>query len=54
LSLGAPQVSEAAFDLEKQARAGDLGNAGQLFENLARQLDLLLPALESFCRQVTR
>jgi two-component system, sensor histidine kinase and response regulator len=54
LSLGAPQVSEAAFDLEKQARAGELGNAGQLVENLARQLDLLLPALESFCRQVTR
>src|ERR1700733_7813887 len=53
LSLGSPMVSEAASDLESQARTGELGNAGPLVENLKRQLDLLLPALESFCRQVT-
>jgi two-component system, sensor histidine kinase and response regulator len=52
LSLGAPRVSEAASDLEKQARTGELGDADPLIENLTRQLDLLLPALESFCRQV--
>ena len=52
LSLGAPRVSEAASDLENQARTGELGNADPLIESLTRQLDLLLPALESFCRQV--
>jgi len=53
LSLGCPMVSEAASDLESHARTGELGNAAPLVENLKRQLDLLLPALESFCRQVT-
>jgi hypothetical protein len=46
-------VSEAASDLENQARTGELGNADRLVENLKRQLDLLLPAMELFCRQVT-
>jgi HPt (histidine-containing phosphotransfer) domain-containing protein len=52
LSLGAPMVSEAAADLESLARTGELANADPLVENLKRQLGLLLPALESFCRQV--
>jgi two-component system sensor histidine kinase/response regulator len=54
LTLGAPRVSEAASDLENQARTGEVGNADPLVENLTRQLDLLLPTLESFCRQVIR
>jgi two-component system sensor histidine kinase/response regulator len=53
-SLGSPMVSEAASDLEIQARTGQVGNADPLVENLKRQLDLLLPALELFCRQVIR
>jgi two-component system sensor histidine kinase/response regulator len=53
LSLGAPKVSAAASELEIQARTGDLENTAQLIQNLTREVDVLLPNLESFCRRVT-
>ena len=53
LSLGAVKVSEAAWELEQQVRADGLGHAAQLFENLTREVGLLLPNLELFCRKVT-
>ncbi len=53
LSLGAPKVSRAALELEQQVRSDGLENAAELIENLAREVDLLLPRLESFCRKVT-
>ena len=53
LSLGAPKVSQAASELEQHVRTDGLENAAQLVENLAREVDLLLPELESFCRRVT-
>ncbi len=54
MNLGALKVSEAAQSLEDQARTGDLGSAASLFENLAKEIELLLPELESVCRKVTR
>ena len=53
LSLGAVKVSEVAWALEQQVRADGLGNAALLFENLTREVGLLLPNLELFCRRVT-
>jgi two-component system, sensor histidine kinase and response regulator len=53
LSVGGVSVAKAALVLETQARAGDLANVAQLIENLANEIELLLPELESFCRKVT-
>jgi two-component system sensor histidine kinase/response regulator len=52
LSLGAPKVSQAALELELHVRTDGLDSATQLVENLAHEVDLLLPHLESFCRKV--
>jgi two-component system, sensor histidine kinase and response regulator len=52
VNLGARRVSEAAFALEKQARSGALDHAGELVENLQREIHRLLPEMESFCRKV--
>ena len=51
-NLGAKNVSEAAFALEKQARSGALDHAGESIENLQQEIDRLLPEIESFCRKV--
>jgi two-component system sensor histidine kinase/response regulator len=53
MNLGALKVAEAALTLEDRARAGDLGNADPLVENLAKEIELLLPELESLCLKVT-
>jgi CheY-like chemotaxis protein len=53
MNLGALKVSEAALALENQARAGDLENAAPLAENLAKEIELLMPEMESLCRKVT-
>ncbi len=53
LSLGAPKVSQAASELEQHVRTGGLEGAPQLIESLTREVGLLLPVLESFCRRVT-
>ena len=52
-SLGAKRVSETALELEKQACSGAFDHVGELIENLQREVDRLLPGIESFCRRVT-
>jgi two-component system, sensor histidine kinase and response regulator len=52
LNLGGAGVAEAAGTLEQQARAGDLANAGTSVRTLEKEIGLLLPELESFCRKV--
>ena len=52
-NLGAKGVSEAAFELEKHACSGAFDHAGELVEYLQREIDRLLPEIESFCRKVT-
>jgi two-component system sensor histidine kinase/response regulator len=51
--LGGARVAEAALTLEQQARVGDLANAGTSVQTLEKEIGLLLPELESFCRKVT-
>jgi two-component system sensor histidine kinase/response regulator len=51
-NLGAKRVSEEAFELEKHTRSGTLDHGGELVESLQREIDRLLPEIESFCRKV--
>ncbi|HKV06253.1 MAG TPA: response regulator [Candidatus Acidoferrales bacterium] len=51
-SVSAHRVSEAAAELEKYARAGDLGNSGELIEHLSDEVERLLPEIETLCRKV--
>ncbi len=52
MNLGALKVSEAAGKLEDMVRAGDLAHVSSLVENLAKEIEFLLPELESLCRKV--
>jgi two-component system, sensor histidine kinase and response regulator len=52
MNLGALKVSDAASALEDHTRGGDVANAAPLVENLVREIALLLPELDSFCRKV--
>jgi two-component system, sensor histidine kinase and response regulator len=54
MNLGALKVSEAAGTLEDMVRSGDLARVSSLIENLGKEIELLLPELESLCRKVTR
>jgi two-component system sensor histidine kinase/response regulator len=51
-SLCANRVSSAAFELETHARAEDMANAGALIESLEREVEQVLPELESLLRKV--
>ena len=53
LSVGAVSVSAAALALENQVRVGDLRNGAALVDELASEIELLLPEIESFCSKVT-
>jgi PAS domain S-box-containing protein len=52
-NLGAKRLSAAAFELEKQARSGGLKNAAELIDNLKREIDRLMPEIDSLCRKVS-
>jgi two-component system sensor histidine kinase/response regulator len=52
-SLGANRVSQAALVLEMRARSGAIENAGELIDALQKELDRVLPELESLTRKVT-
>jgi two-component system sensor histidine kinase/response regulator len=51
-SLGAKQVSEAAFDLEKHARSGGVASADGMIQTLEREVERVLPEFESLLRKV--
>jgi two-component system sensor histidine kinase/response regulator len=51
-SLGANKVSEAAFELEQQARSGGIANAGGMIQTLEKQVERVLPEFESLLRRV--
>jgi signal transduction histidine kinase/CheY-like chemotaxis protein len=51
LSLAATPAAETALRLEILARCGNLGEASGLIEELARELDLLTPALRDLVRR---
>ena len=51
-NIGGVLVSDAARALEQTAREGSLDAAGPLIEELDRQLQALLPELDSFCKKV--
>ncbi len=53
-NLGANDVSKAASALEKKARAGDLGNTVEQIAALEREVERLMPELESLLRNETR
>lgn len=53
-NVGADGVSEAAFALERLARAGNLENAVQHIADLEREVERLAPELDSFLKQTTR
>jgi two-component system, sensor histidine kinase and response regulator len=53
LSVGAIKLSDAALTLEQHARTGNLANAAAMFVDLTKETELLLPELETFCREVT-
>jgi len=48
-NLGATGVSDAASELEKAARAGDMAHAGELLNALEKQVGLLFSELETVC-----
>lgn len=51
-NFAAGRVVQAALELEKIARAGDLSQAGQGIEALASEIARLLPQLDQFCHSV--
>jgi CheY-like chemotaxis protein len=51
-SLGANQVSEAAFELEKHARSEGVANAGGMIQTLEKAVERVLPEFESLLRRV--
>jgi len=53
LNVAALKVSETALALETQARSGALGNADELIEHLANEVDLVLPEIDALCRKFT-
>jgi two-component system, sensor histidine kinase and response regulator len=52
-SVGAYQLSRAAFELEKAANARDATNCGRLLDQLRAEFSRLRPELEALCRKVT-
>ncbi len=52
LNVAAVKVSEAALALETQARSGAMGNADELIERLAKEVELVLPEIDALCRKV--
>ena len=52
LNVAALKVAETALALETQARSGSMGNAGDLIEHLAQEVDLVLPEIDALCRKV--
>ena len=52
LNVAALKVSEAALTLETQARSGAMGNADELIERLAKEVELVLPEIDALCRRV--
>jgi len=53
-SLCAEEISEAAFALEKQARAGDFAAAGEQIKTLGVAVERLLPELETLLPKVAQ
>jgi len=51
-NLGAYRVFTSASELEARARIGDWKNTGESIGNLEREVERLLPELESLCRKV--
>jgi PAS domain S-box-containing protein len=49
LNVAAIQVSEAALALETEARSGEMGKAEELIEQLAKQIELVLPEIDALC-----
>jgi HPt (histidine-containing phosphotransfer) domain-containing protein len=50
-NFGARTASEAAFSLEQMGRNGDFARASEAFAQLERQLNLLVPALETVLKE---
>jgi len=53
-NVGANELSQAAFVLERLARSGNLENAVQHIANLEREIERLGPELDSFLKQTAR
>jgi PAS domain S-box-containing protein len=54
LNVAAIPVSEAALALETQARSGEMGQADELIEQLANEVELVLPEIDALCPKVAR
>jgi PAS domain S-box-containing protein len=50
-NFGARTASEAAFNLEQMGRNGDFARAPEVFAQLERQVNLLVPALEAVLKE---
>ena len=53
-NVGANELSQTAFVLERLARSGNLENAVQHIAHLEREIERLGPELDSFLKQTTR
>lgn len=53
-NVAANAVSRAAYALERQARSGNLENAPQLISDLKREVERVIPELDSVLRQAAR
>lgn len=53
-NVGANRVSDVALALEREARSGNLDNAPKLIADLKREVERVIPELDSVLRQAAR